>query len=1524
MIKTLKITSIVLGGTISMLITLLILISTGVLNQRIAGIISGIANKQLEGHLTIEKIGGNIFSHFYIHNLNIEQSNINVVCIDELEIKYNIWGILEKRIETDTLIIHGLNTIAIEGPDGVWNLENLLADNKTPAKDSVSSSFSWEIVLNNILINEFQASLQAIDTASLIPRIVKFNASLDLAIAYHMMTVDLHHYEMRTREPALYLANLNFNAILSDSVLTWNDLYLELNHSKIHSNGYIPLHSPSNAELMMNAVPLDFTDLNEWLPGLYGNLVINMQVSSTDNNSNIELNLKSGAQSVDLLGTLANLNSIPAYQVSLETDSLNIEYWTHEPKYQSNINGKFELSGLGFNFRENTISARAQFDDLNYENYDLVDFLLSFEKTRDNLTGNVQANTIFGDVSSRIHVDKLFESPVYDAELKMKQFNLAKITLNKILESDINLELLAKGQGIVPGKMLVDLQVKSQNSVLFDQPVTDFDARLALYEEEYSIRNLIFETPYVSARISGKGHLVDKNQLNFSLKAINIYPIGSLLKIPPMHFQGEINGDLSGPADALEFTSQLIINEFKIDSVVLKNTQASITSIISFSNALSGVDSYSNINYIPGITLKNLDVKTDVQSEYAAYGQYYLEDINLYFEKTKELIEGRIAAISLLGNMETQFHIGHVFSDPDYTLTSSLKHIDLAKITNNDTLNSDINLEITAQGKGIEPDSMNLEIEFRSNDSYVFGWPMVDLDASIKFDRGDYLLDRFCLETPFVLASLTGEGNWITDNHINFDLITKDVKIIAPVFRQLNMELEGEISGQLKGVPDSLCLLTDIKIEHLLTDEFQIDRIDAQASLNLSGSSYSGHINTQLGRANIKDLEIKMAQFASNFNQDKARNSFSFYISDSLNGTILSEVLFSNNPIVYLPEIALNIQNKLWEGGSSSSFIRFGPDSIEFNNIGIISNGSAVNANGIFAFRGTENLQIDITNIELRNIPGFQSVPYPVSGLFNSQVNLTGTAEKPIITGGINILEPEFDTLRFEIFHLAFYYSNENLRLDSYLDNFSSRLLSADMDLPIYLSFTDNFYLPDANNPLNANITVYPLNINRFNSLIPLKGAEADGLLSANISIGNTISNPLVSGKINLINGVFNYNKLGVHYNNIGLYSQLNNNQVNLDSLHIYSGKGSLQMQGSLEMDSLFNAELKYIDLNLTGHNFKAFDSELARAVINTNLNLNGTAENPVFSGNLTIPRATFNIDQIMKEFNRVYDNSELPMLVMAQNKTGSISFYPVNEKDTIRKPPIDYYKNLTGIFDIVIPRNTWIKGKNMNFELAGAIKAVKTAAQVDFFGSMNVKRGYYLIYGRHLNFEQGEVTLTGGRSLNPLIDFKVAYKFRDPDNLLRKLNVHLTGRLSKPDLKFFIDEAAIDEKEAISYLLFNKSSNQLDTRQNNAVLNTNLDLAMGQVSKEIQALMQSRLGLDVIEISGKSGWSQSTVTTGKYITNNLFVNYEHTFALDKKDKVIEPEKITLEYQFYRQLYLQAINQSPNSGFDFILKWTWK
>lgn len=1501
---------------------LVLLISSEVLNPVMTKVLNVVGSQQINGTLAIESIEGNLLNEFALKNIKIMEGDRPVLDCNSLEVKYDVWKLKQKNIKIDHLILKQAHLALTETDDGLWNIQKLISINEKETDDGLAPA--WKIEIVNIQIIDFETRIDALDTALGIPENIRFSAALYFASKDKKMSLNVHQFDMAALNPEFQVENLNFSATLSDSLIQWYDFNLALSNSTIISSGQLNLNNLYLSQVKVHTSPLDLGDFKPWLPELYGKPEMELHISNSLGNTNIDFSLIQEEQEVKITGLIKAYDTLPGYEFSVETDSLNLAYWTHREELKSSIMGQMDLSGKGFDFKDNSLQVLAQIADIGHENYHLQNILLSFSKDKGSIEAKLNANTILGLINTNIHISDLFEIPAYDINMNLRHFDVAKLTDNQNMQSDLNIELVAKGKGYEPGKMKANILLKSNNSILFKEPIQDMFASVNINNDMYTIKGLAFETSYLSAKMEGNGDFSNENRLDFSLSSKNIEPLLEIFDLEPMHFEGSMEGNVSGPLNNLTFSSDIDIKEFTADSLVLKNVTETIKTNFSLDPNDLHNSGIHTINHLSEITLQNINLTSSGHIESLLYGSYGLQNINVEADKKRERIQGNISTQGGFGSVETQVLIDHVFTIPQYYFNATLKNFDLAVLTANDSLYTDINLEITAQGTGIKPESSTLNVELKSNESTLLGWPLEDFDSKIFYNKGYYHIEKLGFVSPFLMAQITGEGDITSYNNLGIYLKIKDLERLNSSLISENSNFKGEVVGNLAGKADSLNISLLINAEHFQLDTLRIEKFSANASMKKIDSSYSGDLSFGIDDLRIQDLVFEKIQLVSEFNQNKARNSLTYFSSDSLQGKIITEIDFSENPIIHFNEIALKFQNSLWEGGGDNTFIRFGQDSIEINDLNIASKVGAFYADGIFAFQGNEDLHVEIKNVDLSGIPGIQLSPYPISGNLSGKMDITGTAQHPMINSDIYIMHPVIDTFPIQKIAVSFTYSNENFIMNTYFDDEISRLLTAHLDMPYRFSFVEDIKMPPLETPFNFNISVNEFDLNRINSLMPLKEARFKGYLSANLNLQNTIANPKVSGALTIKKGDINYSKLGMYYKNIMLNCVWDNNQLKIDSLTMSTNKGKLEVKGLVEMDSLLQGELKYVDLNLKGQNFKMFDSEIVSAVINTNLNLKGTPEHPVFGGNLAMVRSSFNVDLFMKEFNKVYDNDEQALLIVARNSSKTMEFQSDVKKDTLTKPTPDMYKNLKGQFDIEIPRNAWVKGKNMNFELAGSIKAIKNADRIDVFGSLNVKRGYYKLYGRRVDFEEGIVTFTGGNSFNPMINFKIAYRFRDPENMLRKLNVHLTGRILEPQLAFFIDDVAIDEKEAISYLIFNKGLNQLDTRENNTVINSNVNFAFGQLSNVVKDALQSKIGLDVFEIRGNNGWTQSTISTGKYITNNMFLSYEHTFTIDKKDKVIEPEKITLEYQFYRSLFLQATNQGTNSGFDLVLKWTWK
>ena len=216
-----------------------------------------------------------------------------------------------------------------------------------------------------------------------------------------------------------------------------------------------------------------------------------------------------------------------------------------------------------------------------------------------------------------------------------------------------------------------------------------------------------------------------------------------------------------------------------------------------------------------------------------------------------------------------------------------------------------------------------------------------------------------------------------------------------------------------------------------------------------------------------------------------------------------------------------------------------------------------------------------------------------------------------------------------------------------------------------------------------------------------------------------------------------------------------------------------------------------------------------------------------------------------------------------------------------------------------MIPKNTWIVSPDLNIELSGEVDVVKNGDNFELFGNVETVRGKLSVYGKEFSIIKGVITFNRGSEFNPGLNIQLEYMFRGADKKKRYLELFIAGNAKGPELSFQVDDIAIDEGNAISYLLFGKSLDELSQSQKSNVKNSNEDLAKTIVGNLVAAQLKNTLGdalgLDVIEIKGEDNWKQASLTAGKYLTDEMYVSYEEGFGSSETNEV-SPTIITLEY----------------------------
>jgi autotransporter translocation and assembly factor TamB len=254
------------------------------------------------------------------------------------------------------------------------------------------------------------------------------------------------------------------------------------------------------------------------------------------------------------------------------------------------------------------------------------------------------------------------------------------------------------------------------------------------------------------------------------------------------------------------------------------------------------------------------------------------------------------------------------------------------------------------------------------------------------------------------------------------------------------------------------------------------------------------------------------------------------------------------------------------------------------------------------------------------------------------------------------------------------------------------------------------------------------------------------------------------------------------------------------------------------------------------------------------------------------------------------------------------------------------WMNNLNGELKINIPRNTWIRGPEFNAEIEGALELIQEGME-DFllFGSLNIIRGTYELFGKRFDIEGGQITFLGDYQ-TPQLDLTAKHVFRSGDREKRTLEVKISGSLTSPQVQFLRDGEPVDERDALANLFFGLDFEQLlsgqrenvqaEASKSEALVSAAGGVLSGLVSQQLEKSFGRSLNLDLIQFQGGDNIS---VVVGKYLTNDVFISLSQ-----------EPEArvFSLEWELSKFFFLllqgaQGEDANKKTGIDLIWKKEW-
>ncbi|MBN1481538.1 translocation/assembly module TamB [candidate division KSB1 bacterium] len=888
--------------------------------------------------------------------------------------------------------------------------------------------------------------------------------------------------------------------------------------------------------------------------------------------------------------------------------------------------------------------------------------------------------------------------------------------------------------------------------------------------------------------------------------------------------------------------------------------------------------------------------------------------------------QAQLNLVSPAGDVQVDAAARSLLDTPRYEATVSAKKLDLASALLDTNMTSNLNFDLSLNGTSFALNELEGAAELFMHPSRIYGVDLDSLHINATMAAQSFDLVSFYAKSNIAQAKASGRIGLQSSSDVNIDLTSDNLAYLNTLINADTLAGRVNLSAHVTGDLDSLFLSTRLNADSLRFNTFAIETLSATADIekrkdDFFGAAIANVHSIDLGKILIQDIGLQ-----TEISPEKIDLHAELTQNEDIRARIYGQYWLYELPIIYLKQLDVDVFDNHWRGGSDSTSIVFNKDeyivtNLRIQNIIHDSVAAEIYADGCVRMDGPENFLLRIHNYNLAPLTHFVEKEQKMGGVLDLEIALSGTADRPELQVKTLLQDTQYDKILIKKIDGTIFYKDEKISTDVLVIPRTDSLILTGY-IPAYFSLTEQKFDLHKSRPFDLSLQATDVPIQNI-GLLKQWVDEYRGYLNINIHATNSLSDVTPRGYIALENCHVRNEQLGFSMDDVNMKINIQPDSIVLQRFSARQNKGSLDITGFAALDSsIFSGILDAIQIKVSANDFYLSQKPEHEIQIDSDIFIQGTPDSLNFGGSLEVLRASIYLPAFTSRKNTT-ENPQTPLLVeaisAAETDTSRLDSTIFVE---VKKAPPPVMKNLRGTLKVKMPRNIWIKNDNFRAEIGGNIDIIKNAEFFELFGTINILRGQYDFLARRFKLTEGTISFQGGEKINPMLNVTAGYTFRDANRDKKTVYLLVNDKALNPEITFKLDDNNITEGEAVSYILFNRSPDQVGAQNGQGPSQTGYlatDLVYGMMSAELSRRFGQQLGVDYIEIKGQDNLNTATFVVGKYITPDLFMSYEHSIGTLEEDHA--PQVVTVEYQLTKYIFLQLVSgDTKTTGADIILK----